>query len=159
MQSNVPNAFGNALREARLKASEYNEQLKSREGAAEALGFQSNKMLNNWELGLSTPSSNKVAEMADLYHAPELENLYCTTMCPLGHNLPTCELEDIDRITVKALSVMRKVNAAKDMLLDITEDGVIDENEKPELDEILKTLNSLEEVTMSLKVWVQKNVK
>ena len=28
----------------------------------------------------------------------------------------------------------------KEMLLDITEDGVIDENEKPQLEEILKNL-------------------
>ena len=51
-----------------------------------------------------------------------------------------------------------KLNEAKDLLLDITEDGMIDESEKPQLEKILGTLDELEHVAQSLKVWVKKNL-
>lgn len=44
------------------------------------------------------------------------------------------------------------------MLLDITEDGVIDENEKPQLEEILKNLEEVEEIAQSMKLWIKKNL-
>ena len=46
----------------------------------------------------------------------------------------------------------------KEMLLDITEDGVIDENEKPQLEEILKNLEEVEEIAQSMKLWIKKNL-
>ena len=68
------------------------------------------------------------------------------------------ELEDLDCISIKAFAVFRKLNEAKDLLLDITEDGMIDESEKPQLEKILGTLDELEHVAQSLKVWVKKNL-
>lgn len=53
--------------------------------------------------------------------------------------MPKAELANLDRITVRTLSVFRKIGKTKEMLLDITADGVIDESEKPELDEVVKT--------------------
>ena len=46
----------------------------------------------------------------------------------------------------------------KEMLLDITEDGVIDEWEIPALKKILENLDELERVAQSLKIWVKKNL-
>ena len=99
-----------------------------------------------------------VLKMADLYNAPELRNYYCRELCPLGGDMPVLELEDLDRISIKAFAVFRKLNEAKDLLLDITEDGMIDESEKPQLEKILGTLDELEHVAQSLKVWVKKNL-
>ena len=96
--------------------------------------------------------------MADLYNAPELENYYCRTMCPLGSEIPKAELADMDRITIRTLSTFRKIGETKEMLLDITEDGVIDVNEKPQLEEILKNLEEVEEIAQSMKLWIKKNL-
>ena len=97
--------------------------------------------------------------MADIYNAPELKSYYCKNMCPLGKDFPDVKLEALDRISVKALSSFRKISAAKELLLDITEDGVITENEKDDLNEIIKTLDEVSRITQSLKIWAEKNLE
>ncbi len=143
---------------ARLEAAKYNERLFSKEGASELLGI-SVSTLSDYELGITKViPPDMVLKMADLYNAPELENHYCTSMCPLGKDMPKADLADLDRISIKALSTFRKLGETKELLLDITEDGVIDESEKPQLDKILGTLDELEQVAQSLKIWVKKNL-
>lgn len=68
------------------------------------------------------------------------------------------ELADLDRITVRTLSVFRKIGKTREVLLDITADGIIDENEKPELDEVLKNLEEVEEIAQSMRLWIKKNL-
>ena len=97
--------------------------------------------------------------MADLYNAPELRNHYCRETCPLGRDMPVLELEDLDRITVRAMASLRKVAQTKESLLDITADGIITEDEKPELRKILETLDEVTAIAQSLKVWAEKNLE
>ena len=53
----------------------------------------------------------------------------------------------------------RKINEAKELLLDITADGVITEDEKPDLEKIIATLDEVNEVTQNLKNWIEKSLK
>lgn len=46
----------------------------------------------------------------------------------------------------------------KDILLDITADGVISEKEKPELEKVLRNLDEISAIAQSLKVWAEKNL-
>lgn len=147
----------NIFYQARSTASTHNEQLKSREGAADIMSIDRGR-LYRIESGLINPYPEEVHLMADLYNAPELRNYYCTHICPLGYEMPKVELEDLDRICVKALSTFRKVESTKELLLDITEDGIISEDEKPDLQRILDNLDELEAVAQSLKIWVKKNL-
>lgn len=147
----------NIFYKARCEAATHNEQLSSREGAADYMSIDRGR-LYRIESGLTVPYPEEIKLMADLYNAPELENYYCRTMCPLGGAMPKAELTDLDRITVRTLSVFRKIGKTKEMLLDITEDGVIDENEKPELEEVLKNLEEVEEIAQSMKLWIKKNL-
>ena len=124
-------AADNPFCKARLEAARYNDRLFSKDGAAELLGI-SVSTLSDYELGITkVVPPDMVLKMADLYNAPELRNYYCRELCPLGGDMPVLELEDLDRISIKAFAVFRKLNEAKDLLLDITEDGMIDESEKP----------------------------
>lgn len=143
---------------ARLDAANYNERLFSKDGAAELLGV-STSTLSDYELGLTKiVPPDMVVKMADLYNAPELRNFYCREMCPLGSDVPVLELEDLDRITVKAMASLRKTAETKDILLDITEDGVISEEEKSELEKVLQNLDEISAIAQSLKVWAEKNL-
>ena len=151
-------AADNPFCKARLEAARYNDRLFSKDGAAELLGI-SVSTLSDYELGITkVVPPDMVLKMADLYNAPELRNYYCRELCPLGGDMPVLELEDLDCISIKAFAVFRKLNEAKDLLLDITEDGMIDESEKPQLEKILGTLDELEHVAQSLKVWLKKNL-
>lgn len=151
-------AADNPLCKARIDAAKYNERLYTKEYAAEMLGI-SPSSLSDYELGVTKiVPPDMIIKMADLYNSPELRNYYCREVCPLGCDIPKVELEDLDRITVKALSTFRKISETKEMLLDITEDGKISEDERPELKKILDTLDELVAVSQNLKVWAEKNL-
>ncbi len=152
-------ARDNVFCKARLEAAKYNDKLRSRSGAAEALGYASESTISDWELGISIPAPEVVLKMSDLYNAPELENYYCTNMCPLGCNMPKVDLEALDRISLRALSTFRKVEETRELLLDITADGVIAEDEKADLQKVLCNLEELEQIAQSMKLWVKKNMQ
>ncbi|MCM1221216.1 MAG: XRE family transcriptional regulator [Lachnospiraceae bacterium] len=147
----------NVFYQARCKASAHNEQLSSRKGAADIMSIDRGR-LYRIESGLVNPYPEEVHLMADLYNAPELRNYYCTEMCPLGCDIPKANADGLDRIAIKALSAFRRLGMAKELLLDITEDGVITEDEKPDLQTVLQSLSEVEEVAQNLKIWAKKNL-
>lgn len=151
-------AADNPFCKARLEAAKYNERLYSKEGAAELLGV-SVSTLSDYELGITkTIPPDMVLKMSDLYNAPELRNYYCSEICPLGFDAPRVEISDLDRICVRALSSFRRLDKTKELLLDITEDGVVSEDEKPDMEKVVHDLEELEEITQNLKVWIRKNL-
>ncbi len=147
----------NIFYKARCEAATHNEQLSSREGAADYMSIDRGR-LYRIESGITIPYPEEIRLMVDLYNAPELENYYCRTMCPLGGEIPKVEIADLDRITVRMLSAFRKIGETRELLLNITEDGVIDESEKPDLEKVLKNLDEIEQVTQSMKLWIKKNL-
>ena len=147
----------NVFYKARCEAAKHNEQLSSREGAADIMSIDRGR-LYRIESSIINPYPEEIRLMADLYNAPALENYYCTGMCPLGVNIPKASVETLDRISLRALDAFRKVDNAKELLVDIVADGVIDESEKPQLDKVLGTLDELEQVAQGLKIWVKKNL-
>lgn len=152
-------AADNPFCKARLAASKYNEKLYSKDGASELLGI-SVSTLSDYELGLTkVVPPDMVVKMADLYNAPELKNSYCREMCPLGCDTPELELKDLDRITIRAMLALREMAQTKEMLLDITEDGIITEHEKPMLEKVISNLDEVAMIAQSLKVWAEKNLK
>lgn len=150
-------AADNMFCQARYEAAKSNERLSSREGAAEELGIDRTR-LARIELGSTVPYQEEVLLMADMYRAPELRGKYCSEMCPLGKNMPKITDKDLDRLSLEALSSFRKINEAKELLLDITADGIIQEGEKEDLKKIVETLDELNEITSNLKVWIEKNL-
>lgn len=147
----------NIFYKARCKASTHNEQLSSREGAADIMSIDRGR-LYRIERGITNPYPEEIHLMADLYHAPELRNYYCKNCCPLGEDVPEADVNELDRIVIKALASFQKLDNTKESLLDIAEDGIISEDEKPELKKIIKNLEELEVVTQNLKIWVKKNL-
>lgn len=151
-------AADNPFCKARLEAAKYNDRLASKEGAAELLGI-SISTLSDYELGLTKiVPPDMVVKMSNLYNAPELENYYCTEMCPLGYETAKVQVEDLDRISIKALSTFRKLDETKELLLDIAEEGYISEGKKKDMQKILDNLDELVAVAQSLKLWVKKNM-
>lgn len=159
MGTNPTKAADNIYCKARKQAAIYNDKLNSREGAAELLGL-SVSSLADYELGnTKIVPVDKVVLMADLYNAPELKAKYCTDVCPLGCDNPKVVIEDIDRISLRALASFRKIAGAKEKLLDIIEDGLVTEDEKPELEELLSVLDEITGITQTLKIWAEKNIR
>lgn len=139
---------------ARMNAARYDDRLLSREGAAERLGM-SVSAVSDAELGLSKCMPvDKAVLMADLYKAPHLLNYYCIHECPIGCRLPISdEVLGIERITVKLLKNLRvdDLREVKEKLIDIAADGIISEDEKPELKEVIEYLENLAKTISELK--------
>lgn len=140
----------------------YNERLYSREGAAELLGI-SVSTLADYELGnTKVVPVDKVVLMADLYNAPELKTGYCKHECPICSYLPVAtEAKDLEGITLRLMKRLDcdELNRIKKELVDITEDGIIDETEKPELKKILAFLDEVAESISELKIVGEKYLK
>ena len=147
----------NAFYQARCAASAHNEQLRSREGAADIMSIDRGR-LYRIEKGVINPYPEEVHLMADLYNAPELRNFYCTGMCPLGCEVSKASVEDLDRITIRVVSAFRRLDGTKELLLDITEDGVVSDDERQDMRRVLESLEELEGIVQSLKIWVKKNL-
>lgn len=133
--------------QCRKEAAKYNDKLNSREGAAEMLGV-SVSSLADYELGITKVIPvDKVVLMAELYNAPELKAWYCTTECPIGRSfpMPSANISTVERTTMRLLKQLRQdeVQDIKDSLIEITADGVISEDEKVDLAEILEYLDDL----------------
>jgi hypothetical protein len=147
----------NVFYRARCVAAKHNDQLSSREGASGLMSIDRGR-LYRIEKGGVIPYPEEILLMADLYGAPELENHYCTEMCPLGYGMQKVAVEDLDRISVRALAAFRRMDQTAGMFLDIMEDGVVTEEEKPVLESVLAHLEELEAITQGLKLWVKKNL-
>lgn len=147
---------------ARKRAAMYNERLYSREGAAELLGI-SVSTLADYELGnTKVVPVDKVVLMADLYNAPELKTGYCKHECPICSYLPVAtEVKGLEGITLRPMKRLDcdELNRIKKELVDITEDGIIDETEKPELKKILAFLDEVAESISELKIVGEKYLK
>lgn len=156
MAKKATKAADNLFYKARIEAASCNDRLFSREGAAEQIGIDRTR-LARIELGSLYPYPEEVLLMSDTYNAPEIKAFYCKECCPLGCNNPHIVLEDLDRVSVKALSLFRKLPGAKDILLDIVEDGIITEEEKPSLNEFLTTMSELEMFIQQFKLLAEKN--
>ena len=150
-------ACDNIFYKARFKASAHNDRLSSREGAAEELGMDRSR-LAKIELDIINPYPEEVKMMAKVYHAPELVNYFCREACPLGCDIPKIDVGDLDRITVRAVSVFRKLDETRDILIDVASDGRVHQEEVEKMEDVLSVLKSLEGVAQSLRLWAKKNL-
>ena len=156
------NENNNVYFKARKKAAAYNERLYSREGAAELLGI-SVSTLADYELGnTKVVTEDKVVLMADLYNSPELITGYCMRECPVHGFLPLAtEEKSIQGIALRLLRGFNEeeLKHMKDDLIDITEDGIISDDEVPRLKAILERLDKMAETISEMKIVGEKYIK
>lgn len=156
------NENNNMYFKARKKAAIYNEKLYSREGAAELLGI-SVSTLADYELGnTKVVPVDKVVLMSDLYNAPELIAGYCVNECPVHGFLPLAtEVKNIQGITLRLLRGFNEneLMAMKEDLIEITEDGIISDEELPKLKAIVKKLDKIAEVISEMKIVGEKRIR
>ena len=72
--------------------------------------------------------------------------------------IPEYEKKPIEQIALQMLYMMKGMDKTKDDLLEITADGVIDDDEKPKLEEILKSLDEITKAAGELRIYAEKNL-
>jgi len=144
---------------ARMAAAECNDTFNSREGAAEAIGLDRTR-LARIELGSLNPYPEEVLLLSDAYNAPELNNYYCSKMCPLGrHTVPPADLLHLDRITIKILAALGNADFIRKTILEVVNDGKVTDNEQQQIGEVLSALENIAKAASEMKLWVEKNVR
>lgn len=156
------NENNNIYFRARKEAAVYNEKLFSREGAAELIGI-SVSTLADYELGnTKVVPVDKVVLMSDLYNCPELKTSYCKSECPIGKTMPLAtQIAGIEGIALRLVKQLDldEIMQMKKGLIDIAVDGVISDDEKPELQAIMTRLNELSEVISEIRLISEKVLK
>ncbi|MBR1930390.1 MAG: helix-turn-helix transcriptional regulator [Lachnospiraceae bacterium] len=144
---------------ARSEAAESNSELNSREKAAEIIGIDRTR-LARIELDTIAPYPEEVKAMSEAYNTPELCNAYCARECPIGKDsVREVTIDDFDRLALKVLGSLKDIDGLRTSLIAISEDGVIDESERPAFQEILDSLEKISTNAKALQLWAIKNIR
>lgn len=159
MSKRATKATDNVFYQARMEAAKWNDRLSSREGAAEVTGLDRTRIAYI-ELGTINPYPEEILILADCYNAPELCNHYCSRMCPLGRQtIEPVEVKGLESVTLQLLSSIRTLPAITDELVDIVEDGQIDEDEREGMENILKQLKRAASKIKALELVYEKRLR
>jgi len=143
---------------ARCEAAEINDDFSSREKAAEIMDMDRTR-LARIELDTVAPYPEEVKAMAKAYNVPELCNSYCARECPIGRdNVPEVKIVDFDRLALKVLGSLKAIDSLRASLIAISEDGIIEEKERPAFQEILDSLEKISTNAKALQLWAMKNI-
>lgn len=159
MSKKATKAADNMYYLARCEAAEKSDDFSSREKAAEIVGIDRTR-LARIELDTIAPYPEEVKAMADAYNTPELCNSYCARECPIGRNtIREVTIDDFDRLALKVLGSLKDIDSLRASLIAISEDGVIEEKERPAFQEILDSLEKISTNAKALQLWAIKNIK
>lgn len=159
MGKKATKAADNMYYMARSEAAKENPDFSSREKAAEIIGIDRTR-LARIELDTISPYPEEVKAMADAYNMPELCNSYCARECPIGRNsVQEVTIDDFDRLALKVLGSLKDIDALRASLIAISEDGVIEEKERPAFQAILDSLEKISTNAKALQLWALKNIR
>ena len=99
-----------------------------------------------------------VVGFALAYNKPELRNHYCCHDCEIGKiDAPVVEdASNIHKILVNMAVSLESVNSQKMRLMQIIEDGIVDDNEVGDLNKILDELEKISMTVEAIQLWCQK---
>ncbi len=159
MGKKATKAADNMYYMARCEAEMLNPELSSREKAAEIIGMDRTR-LARIELDTISPYPEEVKAMSEVYNTPELCNSYCARECPIGKSsVKEVTIDDFDRLALKVLGSLKDIDSLRASLIAISEDGVIDENEKKTFQDILDSLEKISTNAKALQLWAIKNIR
>ena len=159
MSKKATKAADNMFYLARSEAAESNEDFTSREKAAEIIGIDRTR-LARIELGTIAPYPEEVKALSEAYNTPELCNSYCARECPIGKDsVIEVTIDDFDRLALKVLGSLKDIDVLRSSLISISEDGYIDESERPAFQNILDSLEKISTNAEALRLWAMKNIQ
>ena len=103
----------------------------------------SRQAVSKWELGTTLPETDKIIAMGELFGV-SLDSLLVDTV-------PLTTKDNLDRLVLKFMSSARDMDDISKQLVDIMADGVIDEKEKIQVDEIMETLDAVSKIINEIK--------
>lgn len=103
----------------------------------------SRQAISKWELGTTLPETDKIMAISELFGV-SIDSL-------LVDSIPLKTKENMDRLVLKFLSSAQDMDQISKQLVDIMQDGIIDNDEKIQVDEIIQTLDSVAKIINEIK--------
>jgi len=101
----------------------------------------------------------EVLLLADIYKEPTLCNQYCSNECPIGRKyVPEIKTTDLEKIILSMVASLNTMKKSQERLIEITEDGVIDDEELKDFIKIQKDLERISITVESLQLWTEKMI-
>ncbi len=100
---------------------------------------------------------DEVLLLSDLYGEATLCNHYCANECPIGKKyVPEVKVKDLAQIVLEMLSSLNSMKKSQERLIEITADGIIDDDEIKDFVFIQKELEKISITVETLQLWVEQ---
>lgn len=131
----------------------------SRAAASELLQGVTESRLIRIEIDGLLPYPEEIKAMSEAYKEPGLCNYYCSQDCPLGqYYVPKVKIKDLSVITLEMLALLNQLNKEKERLIEITVDGIIDEDEIKDFKKIRSDLEKMSMTIDSMQLWIDNSI-
>ncbi|MDO4650683.1 MAG: helix-turn-helix transcriptional regulator [Eubacteriales bacterium] len=129
----------------------------SREKASEILGSITPERIEKIESEKSFAHPDEVVAMAEGYKKPDLCNYYCSNECPIGREyVPEIKVKDLSQIVLEMVASLNSMHRKQERLIEITADGVIDEEEIKDFVHIQEELEKISITVETLQLWSEQ---
>lgn len=118
----------------------------SQEMLADQLNI-SRQSVSKWELGITYPDTDKLIAISDLFNV-SIDFL-------LKESSVAYSSDDLDRVVFKFLGSAQEIDLISKSLIDIMQDGIIDQEEEGQMTEIIHTLDNLTRIINEIKVRIK----
>lgn len=113
--------------------------------------------LERIENGKFPITPDEVMLLAEVYGEPTLCNRYCSKECPIGEKyVPEIKVKDLTQIVLEMLSSLNSMKKNQERLIEITADGMIDDDEIRDFVYIQKELEHISITVETLQLWVEQ---
>lgn len=131
----------------------------SREKAAELLQFITPERIERIESGKAGAHPDEVVLMAEKYQCPHLCNYFCANECEIGKQyVPEIKAKDLSQIILEMLASLNSMQRRQERLIEITSDGVIEEEEIRDFIAIQEELEKISVTVETLQLWVEQKL-
>lgn len=129
----------------------------SRERGSEELESIPPERIERIESGKYTAHPDEVVLMAKKYKAPQLCNYYCAKECEIGRqHVPEIKMKDLAQIVLEMLSSLNSAKKRQERLIEITADGIIENDEVNDFIDIQEDLEKISLTVEALRLWSEK---
>ena len=129
----------------------------TREEASDLLGTIPPERVARIEYEQFLPHPDEVLLMSEKYKDPMLCNYYCSQQCPIGQQyVPEIKIKDLSQIVLEMLASLNSIQRQTERLIDISADGIIDNDELKDFIRIQKELEKISITVETLQLWAEQ---
>ncbi len=128
----------------------------SREKASEVLSYITPDRIEKIENEKIFPHPDDIMTMSRGYKMPKLCNYYCANECPIGKEyVPEIKIKELSQIVLEMIASLNSMRKKQERFIEITADGIIDEEEIKDFIHIQKELEKISITVSTLQLWSQ----